>query len=263
MKAQPDSQIEPRDGEPRRGASQVTGRIAKASPRFQARMAGVIAWITTTAGFAAIVSGNLVVYGDAAATAHNILAHELLFRLAFAGEVIATLYIAYTLLLYNLFRPVNRSLSLLAAFFSLVGCAIGAVNSLFLLAPLVVLGGAHSLTAFKADQVQDLALVFLNLHAQGSSIALVLFGTYNLLIGYLIFRSTFLPRMLGVLLAFSGLCYLIDSFANFLSPAFAAHLLPYILIPGVAELLLALWLVVFGVNAKRWREQEAAAGERP
>src|SRR5215472_294126 len=157
MKAQPDSQIEPRDGEPRRGASQVTGRIAKASPRFQARMAGVIAWITTTAGFAAIVSGNLVVYGDAAATAHNILAHELLFRLAFAGEVIATLYIAYTLLFYSLFRPVNRSLSLLAAFFSLVGCAVGAVNSLFLLAPLVVLGGAHSLTAFHVEQVQALA----------------------------------------------------------------------------------------------------------
>ena len=237
-------------------------RIAKASPRFQARMAGVIALITTTAGFAAIITGNLVVYGDAAATAHNILAHELLFRLAFAGEVISTLYIAYTLLLYNLFRPVNRSLSLLAAFFSLVGCAVGAVNSLFLIAPLVVLGGAHSLTAFKADQLQDLALVFLNLHAQGASIALVLFGSYNLLIGYLIFRSTFLPRILGVLLAFSGLCYLINSFANFLSPAFAAHLLPYILIPGVAELLLALWLVVLGVNAQRWREQASAAGER-
>jgi len=255
MKAQPDSQIEPRGGEPRPGPSQVKGRIVKASPLFQARMAGVIAWITTTAGFAAIVSGNLVVYGDAAATAHNILAHELLYRLACAGEVISTLYIAYTLLLYNLFRPVNRSLSLLAAFFSLVGCALGAVNSLFLLAPLVVLGGAHSLTAFKADQLQDLALVFLNLHAQGSNVALVLFGTYNLLIGYLIFRSTFLPRMLGVLLAFSGLCYLINSFANFLSPAFAAHLLPYILIPGAAELLLALWLTVFGVNAERWWEQ--------
>ena len=238
----------------------MTERIAEASPRFQARMAGVIAWITTTAGFAAIVSGNLVVYGDAAATAHNILANELLFRLAFAGEVISTLYIAYTLLLYNLFRPVNRSFSLLAAFFSLVGCAVGAVNSLFLLAPLVVLGGAQSLSAFNVEQLQALALMFLKLHAQGSSIALVLFGSYNLLIGYLIFRSTFLPRILGVLLAFSGLCYLTNSFANFLSPEFAAHLSPYILIPGVAELLLALWLVVLGVNAQRWKEQASAAG---
>jgi len=88
---------------------------------------------------------------------------------------------------------------------------------------------------------------------------MVLFGSYNLLIGYLIFRSTFLPRILGVLLAFSGLCYLINCFAIFLSPAFAAHLLPYILVPGGAELLLALWLVVIGVNVQRWNEQASAA----
>jgi len=237
-------------------------RIAEASPRFQARMAGVFAWITTTAAFAEIVRSRLVVYGDAAATAHNILAHELLFRLAFAGDVIATLYIAYALLLYNLFRPVNRSLSLLAAFFSLVGCAIGAFNCLFHLAPLVVLGGAPSLSAFNVEQLQALALMFLKLHAQGYNIAMVLFGSYNLLIGYLIFRSTFMPRILGVLLAFSGLCYETNCFANFLSPGFAAHLVPYILAPGVAELLLALWLVVMGVNVQRWNEQAGAAGVR-
>jgi len=122
-------------------------------------MAGVIALITTTAGFAAIVSGNLVVPGSATATAHNILAHETLYRFACAGDVLALLYIVYTLVLYNLFRPVSRSLSLLAAFFSLVGCAIGAVNSLLLLAPLVVLEGAPSLPSFRAEQLQDLALV--------------------------------------------------------------------------------------------------------
>jgi hypothetical protein len=237
----------------------MTERGAETSPRFQARMAGVIAWITTTAGFAAIVSGGLVVYSDAAATAHNILAHEPLFRLAVAGNVISLLYIAYTLLLYNLFRPVNKSLSLLAALFSLVGCAIGAVNCLLLLAPLVVLGGAQSLSAFNLEQVQALALLFLKLYAQGSTISMVLFGSYNLLIGYLIFRSTFLPRILGVLLAISGVCYLINCFANFLSPTFAAHLLPYILFPGGAELLLALWLAVVGVNAQRWKEQASQA----
>ena len=236
-------------------------RIAEASPRFQARMAGVIAWITTTGGFAEIVRGRLVVYGDAGATAHNILAHEMLFRLAFVGDVIATtLYIAYTLLLYNLFRPVNRSLSLLAAFFSLAGCAIGALNCLFHLAPLVVLGGAQSLSAFTVEQLQALALMFLKLHDEGYTISMVLFGSYNLLIGYLIFRSTFLPRILGVLLAISGLCYQIGNFASFLSPAFAAHLFPYILLPGATELLLALWLVVMGVNVQRWKEQASAAG---
>ena len=239
----------------------MTQRTAEASPRFQARMAGVIALITTTAGFAEIVRGSLVVYGDAAATAHNILAHEMVFRLALVGDVISILYIAYTLLLYNLFRPVNRSLSLLAAFFSLVGCALGALNCLFLLAPLVVLEGAQSLSAFNVEQLQALALMFLKCHAQLYTISMVLFGSYNLLIGYLIFRSTFLPRILGVLLAISGLCYLINCFANFLSPSFAAHLLPYILVPGGAELLLALWLVVIGVNVQRWKEQASRALE--
>lgn len=230
------------------------------SPRFQARIAGVIAWITTTSGFAAIVRGRLIAYDDAAATAHNILAHELLYRLAFTGDVIALLYIVYTLLLYNILKPVSRNLSLLAALFSLVGCAVGAVLCLFQLAPLVILGGAQSLHTWNVDQLQGLALVFLKLHAQGYTISMVLFGSYNLLIGYLIFRSTFLPRILGALLSFSGLCYLVNCFASFVSPAFAAHLVPYILIPGVAELLLAFWLTVFGVNVERWKQQASAAG---
>lgn len=238
----------------------MTERKAEASPQLKARMAGVIAWITSTSGVAEIIRAQLIVPGDAAATAHNILAHELFYRLALVGDVIALLYLAYTLLLYTLFRPVNRSLSLLAAFFSLVGCALGALNCLLLLAPLVVLGGAPSLSAFTVEQQQALSLLFLQLHAQLATLSLVLFGSYNLLIGYLIFRSTFLPRVLGVLLAFSGVCYLINCFATFLSPAFAAHLVPYILVPGLAELLLALWLLVMGVNAERWKEQASARG---
>jgi hypothetical protein len=180
-------------------------------------MAGVIAWITTTSGFAAIASGGLVVYDNAATTAHNILANEVMFRLAVAGDVIVLLYLAYTLLLHNLFRPMNRNLSLLATFFSRVGCAVGAVNSLLLLAPLVVLDGASSLSAFSVEQLQALALLFLKLHVQAVTISLVLFGFYNLLIGYLIFQSTFLPRILGVLLAISGQCYLSNSFATILA----------------------------------------------
>src|SRR5260370_20109349 len=166
MNAQPEAGIEPRAPQQRAGDTHVTEQTAGASPRFQARMAGVIALITTTSGFTAIVVGSFVVSGDAAATAHNILAHEMVFRLAVAGDVIAQLYIAYTLLLYNLFRPVNRSLSLLAALFSLVGCAVAAVNCLFLLAPLVVLGDAQSLSAFNLGQLQAQALMFLKLHSQ-------------------------------------------------------------------------------------------------
>jgi Domain of unknown function (DUF4386) len=94
------------------------------SPRFQARLAGAIAWITTTSEFAIFVRAKLVVSVDAAATAHNILTHELLYRLGFLGDVLALLYILDALLLYSLFRPVSRSLSLLAPVFSLLGCAV-------------------------------------------------------------------------------------------------------------------------------------------
>jgi hypothetical protein len=113
------------------------------------------------------------------------------------------------------------------------------------------------------DQSQALALTFLNLHDDGYAVGMVLFGFYNMLIGYLILRSTFLPRILGVLLAISGFCYQIDNFVGFLWPAFQAHLEPYILLPGIAELLLALWLVVMGVNEQRWKEQVRAAVEIP
>jgi hypothetical protein len=238
----------------------MTERTAEASPRLQARMAGLVALITTTAGFTALVVGNLVVYDDAAATAHNILANELLYRLAVVGDVIAVLYIVYTLLLYYLLRPVNRSLALLAALFSLVGIAVGMLLPLFDVAALVVLKDAQSLRAFNVEQVQAIALLFLKLRVQADNVSLVLFGTYDILTGYLIVRSTFLPRILGVLLAIAGLGYLINTFANLLAPDFAAQLLPYILLPGGADLLLPLWLVVVGVNVQRWQEQARAAG---
>jgi hypothetical protein len=237
----------------------VTQRAVATSPRFQARMAGLIALITSSAGFAAIVRGNLVVYDDAAATARNILAHEPLFRLAVAGDAIAALYIVFTLLLFNLLRPVNRSLALLGALFSLVGIAVGMLIPLFELAALVVLKDAQSLRGFNPEQVQAIALLLLKLGAQSDALSLVLFGTFDVLTGYLILRSTFLPRILGVLLAIAGIGYLINTFANVLAPGFAAHLSPWILIPGGADLLLPAWLLVVGVNARRWEEQAHAA----
>jgi hypothetical protein len=238
----------------------TTERMAAASPRRLARIAGLIAWITTSAGFSAFVFGNLVVYHDAVATAHHILANELLYRLAVIGDTIAALYIVYTLLLYFLLRPVSRSLALLGALFSLVGIAVGMLIPLFEAAALVVLKDARSLGGFNLEQAQAIALVCLQLRAQAYAISVVLFGTYNILTGYLIARSAFLPRMLGVLLAIAGVGYLINTFATFLAPDFAAHLSPWIFIPGGSELLVAAWLLVVGVNEQRWKEQASAAG---
>jgi hypothetical protein len=183
-------------------------RIAQVSPRFKARIAGVFYLLNILTGaFALVFVGRgLIVYGDAA----NLIA--------------ASSYIIVTLLFYDIFKPVNRSLSLLAVFFSLVGCGIGALGP-FHLAP---------------SHINNL----------------IFFGFYCLLIGYLIFRSTFLPRILGVLMAIGGLGWL-----TFLSPPLANYLSPYNLAPGIlGEGALTLWLLVVGVNVQRWMEQAGAAG---
>jgi len=235
----------------------LSERTATASPRPAPRITGVVYLLY----FLTAISGELFIRGiivssDPAATATNILTHERLFRLSVAVGLIATaLYIAVTVLFYGLFKPVSKTVSLLAAFFSLVGCAIQAFGSLFQVAPLAVLEGSPYLNVFKADQLQAVALMFIKLNVQATYIYLVFFGLFNLLIGYLIFKSTFLPRFLGVLMALSGLGWL-----TFLSPSLANSLLAYIEIPGiVAEASLMLWLLVKGVNVERWREQASAA----
>lgn len=189
---------------------------------------------------------------DAAATATNILAHEALFRSGTAALLISTaFYVAATLFVYELLKPVSRSVSLLAAFFSLVGCAVGALSCLFDFAPFIILGGAHYLSVFTVEQLQALALMFLKVRAQANNIGLVFFGLHCLGIGYLIFRSTFLPRLVGVLMVFAGLGWL-----TFLSPPLANSLAPYNMLPGaIGELSLTLWLLVKDVNIQRWNEQ--------
>ena len=150
----------------------------------------------------------------------------------------------------------NRSLSLVAAFFSLVASVVQAISSLFHLAPLALLGGAPYLSVFTVEQLQALALVFLRLRAAAyHNIGLVFFGLYCLLVGILILRSTFLPRILGVLMVLAGLSYVL-----FLSPPLVRSLQPYILVfPAVGQISLTLWLLAIGVNAQRWKERASTA----
>jgi hypothetical protein len=176
-------------------------RFSDASPRFKARIAGTFYLITFLSGMLALVSDN--------------------------GKVIANVlasiaYVVVTILFYDLFKPVNKTLSLIAAGFSLIGCALGILNS------------------FSILPIEINSLVF--------------FGFYCLLIGYLIIKSTFLPRILGVLMMFGGLGWL-----TFLSTALAKYLIPFNTFPGIlGEGALTLWLLVAGVNEQQWREQ---AGE--
>lgn len=233
-------------------------RAIEASPRLWARVAGISYLITIITGvFAEVfVRGSLVVGDDAAATATNILAHESLYRLGLVADlVMLASYVVVTLLFYVLFKPVGRSLSLLAALFSVMGIAVLAVNSLNHLAPLVFLGNAPFLRAFDVPQLKALALAALKLHGRGYSIAGVFFGIYCVLIGDLTFRSRFLPRILGVLMAIGGLGYVTESFTSFLSPALAARLPDLTILGGIAELALCLWLMIVGLNISKWEER--------
>jgi hypothetical protein len=240
-------------------ADEMTDQIAEAWPRFKARMAGACQLLEAiTAAFGqVIVLDRLVVSGSAAATAANILGHERLFWLGFASSLIGVAFhIAWALLMYELLRPVNRSVSLLAALFVLTSCAMQALTSLLYLAPLLILQGGSSLSAFTTEQLQSLALMFLKLNQYAFNIDLVFFGLWCVLTGYLIFRSTFLPRILGVLLAIDGL-----GFVTYLYPPLAYHLfMPYLAVASaLGEIPLELWLIVMGVNAQRWKEQASAA----
>jgi hypothetical protein len=228
----------------------------EASPSLKARIAGAVYLLEMlTGGFALFVAIKLFVSGDAAATATNILAHESLFRLGAAANFLQfACYTAVTGLFYGLFKPVNRGLSLLAAFFSLVGCTIGAVSCIFEFVPMILLGGAQYLIVFNVAQLQALAMLFLKLYGQLFNGSFVLFGFYCLLIGYLILKSRFLPRILGVGMAITGLGWL-----TFLWPPLTAYLSPYILVAGIGEVSLTLWLLVAGVNAERWKHQARAA----
>jgi hypothetical protein len=225
-------------------------------------MAGFLYLLNIAAGafVYGFVRSTTITPGDAGRTAANILQHAQLYRLGFvAGLVPVLCNIPLALIFYELFKVVNRSCSALIAFFILVATAIESVNLLNYYAPLIFLERADP-SAFKPEQLHAFAYMSLALHAIGFNVAVVFFAFYDLLIGYLVFRSGFLPRILGVLMAVAGLCYLVNSFASFLAPGFAAHLLPYILMPSaVGELALCLWLLVMGVDVENWSKQAYAA----
>jgi hypothetical protein len=222
-------------------------------PRVTARLAGLFYLITVVTGLYAEVAvrGRVIVVGDAAGTAQNILAAEGPWRLALAADIVGGLaYTVVTLLLYELLKPVNARLSLLAAFFSLVGIAMGGAAALAHVAPLLILKGAY-LSSFTAAQLQAMAYLSIKLHTQGYLIALAFFALYEIVLGYLIFKSAFLPKTLGVLVALGGLAFLTNSFALFLAPPIGNALNNAMLaLDGIGEISLTLWLLVMGVNER-------------
>jgi hypothetical protein len=226
-------------------------RIPEGLPHPNARITGAVYLLYFLMAFLAVfLMKGIIVSNDAAATASNIIAHEALYRSSCAVNLIANaIYIVVTALLYRLFEPVNRNLSLLAAFFSLVGCAIQIFAGLFQLAPFVVLGNSQLLNVFKLEQLQALVLLFLRLYSQVFNISLVLFALYDILLGYLIFNSMFLPRVIGALLMLAGVGWLTFIWSP-LAIALSSYVLP---LGALAEIFLMAWLLVKGVNISRWQ----------
>ena len=227
--------------------------VVEGSPSPTARTIAVVYLLyLLTSIFGALLMKGVVVPTDAVATAQNLLAHESLYRSGWeVGLVANALYIAVTALFYGLLAPVNRSLAVMMAFFSLVGCTVQIFSSLLQLAPLTILGDNQLAGAFTVAQLRTAALLAFKLYPLPFYISLVLFALFDSLLGYLIYKSTFLPRFIGVWFMIGGVVGL-----TFLWPPLATEL-RYVIIPvgGLAEVVLMLWLIVKGVDVSRWREK--------
>lgn len=233
------------------------------SPQGYARFGGLLYLVIIVAGALGelFIRGKLVVPGNAAATASHILASESLWRLGIAGDLVMHVCDVFVMwALYVLLRPVNRNLALLNLLLNLIQTAVLVANKLNLLVPLFLLGDAPYLKAFDPAQLQAWSYVAIRLHEYGFGVGLIFFGCVCLVEGHLIRKSGYLPRALGVLMQVAGVCYLINSFALLLAPDFEGQLFPFILMPClVAELSLALWLLLKGVNLQEWTRRTGSA----
>jgi hypothetical protein len=242
----------------------MTDNTVETSPQIYARIGGVLYLILILAGMFAVifVRDKLIVSGDVTATANNIIASPLLWRIGIAGDLIMHVCdVPLMLIFYVLLRPANKNLALLAVLFNLVQTAVLVANKLNLLAALFLLGSADYLKAFEPHQLHALSYLSLKLHDYGFGVGLIFFGCECLVVGYLIFRSGYLPKTIGVLMQIAGLCYLTNSFALLLAPTFASIIFPAIMVPAlIAETSFCLWLIVKGVNVPKWEKQASAGG---
>ena len=234
----------------------MVDRTVETSPQRYARIGGVLYLVIIAVGLfgEAFVRDRLIVPGDARATAVNIRAMESLWRFHIAAELfLLVCAVALLLVLFVLLRPVSRELALLAVFFNLVSIGLEAAITMRLVETLFPLGNAAYLKAFEPEQLYVMASLSLKSHSYGFGVSLIFFGCFCLIVGYLIFKSGYLPKTIGVLMQIAGVCYLTNSFALVLAPAVANRLFPTILVPAfIGEASLCIWLLVKGVNVEKW-----------
>jgi len=226
---------------------------AGTSPLVRARVAGALYLVANLfAPFTLLyLPSRFIVRGDAAATANSIMASESLFRVGIVGSLftfIANILLA--LALYQLLKVVNKNMASLMVILFLVGVPIAMLNELSQLAVLQLLSGADYLKAFAPDQLQAIVYLSLGVHDQGLLIAHVFFGLWLLPMGYLVFRSGFIHRIVGVLLVIAGVGYVVQSFA-----AFLGYNVNIILFTGLGELVFLFWLLIKGVDVEQWKQR--------
>ena len=236
----------------------MTTRTIQTSPQVYARIGGILYLIIIVVGALGqiFVRGTLIVSGDAASTASNVMASQSLWRIGIAGDIMMHVFdIPLILILYLLLKPVNKNLALLAVLFNLIQTAVLVANKLVLLIPLSLLGNADYLKAFEPSQLYALAYLLVKAHEYSFGIGLIFFGFVLLIQGYLLFRSGYFPKTLGVLMAIAGLSYLTNSFTLILAPVYAGTIFPVLVLALIGELSLSLWLIVKGVNVAKWEER--------
>lgn len=231
----------------------------KSSIKTTARIGGLLYLVIIFAGiFTEIfVRDKLIVAGNPTATASNIIASQLLWRTGIACDLIMHICdVPLMLIFYILLKPVNKNLALLAVLFNLIQTAVLVAYKLNLFQTLFLLGDASYLKVLEPQQLHALAYTFIKLDSYGFGFGLLFFGFECIVVGYLIIRSGYLPKWIGVLMQIGGLCYIINSFALILAPQFADMLFPGILIPSfIAEISFCAWLIINGVNILKWEKQ--------
>ena len=231
----------------------MTTRTAGTSPLLIARFAGFLYLLVVPLGIfgSLYVPSRLIVPGDAARTADNLMASESLFRLGIVSDLLAPIVLILVVqLLYKLLQSVNKDMALVMVSFVLVGASIAMLNKLNQLAALLLLSGADYLNVFTIEQLHALALLFLRLHNQGSTIGFIFWGLWLFPLGYLVFKSGFLPRLLGDLLMIACFGYVVDSFATFLG-----YMVNVGMFAALGEVLFILWLLIKGVNVEQWEKR--------
>ena len=229
-----------------------------------ARTGGLLYLIIIVIGLVgeAVIRNGLVVAGDPAATAQRILGSEWLWRVGVASQLfLLVCAVALTAIWYVLLRPVNRHLAVAVVCFGLVSLAVESQCALQLQAALDPLTSTALAKVMSADQRHGLSYLAIVAHANTFGVALIFFGVQCLLVGYLIRKSGYLPAMLGVGMQVVGVCYLVNSFAMFLSPSVQGALFPAILLPAfLGESAMCLWLLVRGVDVEKWQAKATRLG---